>query len=559
MLDVEVLIYGLAALAGLLLFAAFLRWRFPKRRRTHGSARPMSLWAAVWRKVICWTTSRGILLGDLRPGTVLPVYYNGAASIMTIGAPGTGKTAGVLIPNAMRYPRIVGIDYGGEITGVCWDEWVRKGYSIQIFDPLGLSEKESVGFNAVWQLNPKSPLFGTDAALLAGGLIIRSGHEKDPYWNNQAENWLTAFLMHIRTALPPKRQNLPVLREIIMADRDTLMAWLADMRANKAHPAIARQAAEIERKIAMESKDFDGILSTIASSTRWMDDEPIANALRRGGLDFAHVKGRAKPAKPGAVAMLILPLAYAETYAPLAKLFIRAAQVAMMTPPYARRKVLFLVDEAAVIGRVPDLFQGAAFNRKYRIWTHFVFQSVGQIKRVNPESSDEVIGACECRQFLPPRDMETAQLVSDLAGVTTVLNESKREVCRPLWTPDEVLRMRENRQIVFIGGLDPALIVTRPYFHRMTLAWRASSSAFHEGLQPPLPPTLLLELAAGIVLRVVGWVLAPSRTFATLVLLVAAWWLGAFDGHGVDLARQACRPELGADFVTVCRWRLPWR
>ena len=70
--------------------------------------------------------------------------------------------------------------------------------------------------------------------------------------------------MHITTTELPDRQTLRTLREYITADADSWAALLETMKANRAAGgAIAREAAQHERREAQAPEEFSAILSTV--------------------------------------------------------------------------------------------------------------------------------------------------------------------------------------------------------------------------------------------------------------------------------------------------------
>src|SRR5438876_497964 len=65
-------------------------------------------------------------------------------------------------------------------------------------------------------LIPDSPTIIEDAGLIADALVVRSGQEKDPHWDESAKNFIEGVILHVATE--PRyagRRNLLTVRDLI--------------------------------------------------------------------------------------------------------------------------------------------------------------------------------------------------------------------------------------------------------------------------------------------------------------------------------------------------------
>jgi len=162
--------------------------------------------------------------------------------------------------------------------------------------------------------------------------------------------------------------------------------------------------------------------------------------------------------------------------------------------------VLALCDEFPQYGRL------AAFETAMKIAAGYGCQlwpfitDLGTLREVYGESYTAFIAAASVRQFFAPQDPFTADYISQLCGTATVVTRSvsQREVSlkevnggftgisssvahaqRPLATPDEIMRMHGEQQLIFIDNLPPISARRAPYY--------ATGSTWFTGLFDPDP------------------------------------------------------------------------
>jgi type IV secretion system protein VirD4 len=221
---------------------------------------------------------------------------------------------------------------------------------------------------------------------------------------------------------------------------------------------------------------------------------------------------------------LMIPAEYAEILAPMQRAIVGAAMLHKQRIPSAPR-VLFLIDEAAQLGRFESLLRGYSYGRGMGIRMWSVWQDAGQIARnFGREALSGFLGSSQTRQFFAVRDLETAQMVSRMLGTQTLeydagleqaaarrnkahiirelmdgadpfeaglnyaqqdrASSNRTKQARPLLAPDEILNLPENRQVLFVSGLGlmPILAEKYPYFTCRDMAGGFMPNPYH-------PPT----------------------------------------------------------------------
>ena len=170
---------------------------------------------------------------------------------------------------------------------------------------------------------------------------------------------------------------------------------------------------------------------------------------------------------------MVLPLEYMESHAAIPRLALACAILQLQRKAQGNEKVLFLIDEAASLGKILRFPSWLATMRKYGAVIWSIWQGVGQIKDLYNQNWQTVIANCGLVQILGVGDPETARYVEELLGKCTVTTStvnakgerSVSEAGRALRFADELRRLPKDTQIAFIGNL-PALAISKTEYWR---------------------------------------------------------------------------------------------
>ena len=523
-MDTSIFAYIAAGVAGL----GLLAWRFDGRKSdTYGSAR----WAPVWkafRKGLF--REKGLRVGDWTGQ--LSVFYDGIHAI-TFGQSGSGKGAAAILPNLLTYPYCFLIDPGGENTAIAVKTWRRRKLAFACINIFGMHDEKpwelpAHGFNPLDFLDPNSPAFAADALVFAEMLTPRTGGEagSSAYFKDAAQTAKRAMLVHIKTAEPSGRQNIATLYEYANSDARGWKRLLEAMKASPVGGGLVRQeATKLERIEGQAPEEFSAIMSTIQQDLSFLADPLVREKLSRSDVDFAILKGRGKRQRGGIISV-ILPLQYMETHAAIPRLALACAALEMQRKPLAKSKVIFLIDEAATLGRVLRFPNWLATLRKYHVVIWSIWQNIGQLVDLYGKGWQTLISNCGLLQILGVGDAETAEHTEKLLGKCTVQTvttnwrgeRSVSEAGRSLLMPDELTRLKENQQIAFIGNLPPMKLRKTPYWKRPGLAGRFHPNPYRDGGASGTGITGLLSALWGKLYYALAWWMAPSPVAALLIV-----------------------------------------
>lgn len=484
----------------------------------HGSAR----WSEIHdhnRARLYRQTARSAYQG-LCPYTKKPLYVDSDASLITIAGAGSGKGRDVLLYTAGYDDNMLLLDPKGELAAITASAHRMRGARVYCVNPSGLHTgfPWNLPMNSVDPLaflTPDSPTLTTDCCLVAEFLIALTGG-KSVFFEQRARQWLATLLKWLvikmgGVSLP----ELFALLSMIESEPYRFEEICKNELLNFYSDDVRRVAGEMLYKRDKASGEFSGIMATIYQNLSWIDDPLLSGCL--GKPDFS-LSELCEPTKT--VVFLIVPAEYVGVWSGFLRLLIGVAMVHKQRR--AGQRVLFVVDEAAQLGNFEMLKRAYTIGRGFGLRAWSAWQDLGQIeKHYGKEGVSTFLGSSQVRQFFGVRDWETALLVSNMLGNQTFeyddlakqaeakkakrhvvqslfggadpfqvgmdaahfARESRRKqtIQRPLMTPDEILQMPENKQVLFISGVDcqPIYADKLPYFKAKAMRGLFMKSPYH--------------------------------------------------------------------------------
>lgn len=449
-----------------------------------------------------------------------PLRVEGDAPLVTVGGAGSGKTRDLLGYVVCGSPgqRMLVLDPRGELGAISQHVHAPYGDYAYHWNPMGLCGLPRDGCTPLDILRLDSPNFHADCKFVTEALVAFTGSDNGKYFEERARGWIEAL---IKAEVEAKGfVTLPGLYRVVCiveSDHEAWAAYLEIMLASKID-SVRRTAAEMLTKQQDSPREFGSIMGTIYASLNFLDDPTLQAALEQP--DFS-LKALTDPSQPAKV-FLNIPAEYLSIWSPLIRLFFTVTMLYKSRAPESPR-VLLLVDEAGQLGRFETLLRAFTFGRGMGVRAWAVFQDTGQIARnFGAPALQGFLGSAQTRQFFGVRDYETARLISNMLGEETLeyddihrqaearrrkretlqslfLNDAdpiraaqdyahhardetrKTKQSRRLMTPDEILALPEDRQILFVSGMNlkPILGWKYPYFTRREMAGFYLDNPYH--------------------------------------------------------------------------------
>ena len=359
----------------------------------------------------------------------------------------------------------------------------------------------------LWEVRPW-PQDVRDAQNIADMLVDPDGDGLRDHWDLTAHDLLVGVILHVlyaeagtslhgclRLLTDPTQPIEHTLRTMLATAHDpaSRLGWTDSTgQPTHTHPVVAGAAQALLNKSDNERS------SVISSAVKFLNlyRDPIV-AENTARCDFA--LRDLLDARPPISLYLTTPPSEISRTRPLMRLLLNqlgrrlteSMEVSAGPLPASRPRLLLLLDEFPSLGRL-DFFQTSlAYLAGYGISAYLLVQDLSQLYHAYGRE-ESIVSNCHVRVAFTPNKIETAKLLSDMAGLMTVHKEtrtytggrlspvlmhvmaSEQESQRPLLTPDEVLRLPDEDALIFVAGLPPIYGKKIRYYQDPVLQARAA-------------------------------------------------------------------------------------
>lgn len=411
---------------------------------------------------------KGFILGRFGKNFI---RFNQPGHLITFAPTRSGKGVGHVIPNLLDHQGSVVVnDIKGENYAIT-ARYRRQFSQVVKFAPF---DEDSSCYNPLDFIRIGTEDELDDVSLIADMIIIVNPESKDPFWEREAKNLVTALILHVATSAPPALRNMGEVRYLLMQNSKDFQFTLKEMMQSK-NKHVKKMGSALA---STEPKVLSNFLSTARSQTSVWDSPRLQAITSR--TDFKPEEVKHKPVS----FYLIIPPEYLDVYQPVIRLMI-GITIASMTRTKGKpeKPVLFLIDEFPALGYMKNIEVGIGYLAGYGISLWMFIQDLSQLKSNYPKW-ESFIANCSARMAFGTNDVETAKVLSDMLGTTTITTSSEgtnkeagllrrrvsghstntSESSRQLMTPDEVMRMPWDAQLIFVQGCKPIIAEKLRYF-----------------------------------------------------------------------------------------------
>lgn len=450
---------------------------------------------------------RGLYLGMLEGH---PLFFILTAHALMISAARSGKGTDFVLPNLFHLgDSMVVTDMKGELAAVtAQHRAMRLGHKIIVLNPWGLHGLPS------HRINPLQILIklASDPALQRGlsdgikGIVLQllpePEDQRNKYFRDGARAIQRAVLIYLALHAP-ERCTLPELWRIVTSPR-RLERAIAKMCESD---ALGGLLADLGDNLAAQIEDNPDQFADFRSSAVQAVEiyEPggyLGDALSGSDIDLEELK-------TGKVTIyLAFPQDKIASHGTALGLIVNQA-IAAIVRSTGKRKVLFVLDEFANLGKLSGLAESltALPGLGVRVW--MIVQEFAELKRIyGPQTATTILSQSEVKQYLAVRDPEFAERLSRALGQKTVkttnfnlgrtdedeIGESLSETGQPLMRIEDILELSRNEQLLMVNGVKPIRAQRFPFwFVQPWASWAQDNPV--EGPTPIAPPLLQLEYA----------------------------------------------------------------
>ncbi len=391
-----------------------------------------------------------------------------ALNILVVGPPGSGKSAGVIIPNLLRERgdrSLVVTDLKGELLRLSGRvlRATHTVWTVNFLDPTAM------GYNSL--AGCTTPM---DTFAFCDAWVFNTGTSRgEPFWDSACKEIMSAAIFHLQAVMTAAPTLGDLYAFLCGQAPEAIIAQL------KVSPAPLARESALSFMAALEANEklLGGAFAEIKPRFRIMADPRVQAVTSRHDVEFARLADAGR--KPIAL-FLQLDRTMQEELKPLAAaffldLFRTLSQLADASPSgELARPVACYLDEFGNLGTVPKMATWISTLRSAGVSMLLAVQHTAQLLALYGEDgAATIIGSCATKIGLSGLGLEDARTFSALCGETTRVTQqassqrgrfavvshqgglSQAETGAPLMTADQVRRLEPGELIAIVRHLPP--------------------------------------------------------------------------------------------------------
>ena len=360
---------------------------------------------------------------------------------LIIGPTGAGKTRNYVKPNLLQYAleggcSLIIADTKGSLVEEVGPLMAAHGYKVINLDFINLMNN-SVGYNPLdfVSYDPAQKGYSEQEILTISSALVPIETKRDPFWEQSAQIFLSAFIGYALETLPPEEHTLEAVVQLYrnlsqpvrVEDRDksTAGAILFQALGEKRPDSAAWQNYQMASKIVPSEKTFASIEMFLTNK--------LASLSLRGAKRLYNLEERInfQTLCREKTAVFLTISDTDRSMDKLVNLFYTQAldqlvKTANTSPGYRLPlPVRLILDDFAANVTIPDFDKTIAVIRSREISVSLIIQDINQLYSLyGVPRGNTIINNCDSQLFLGGQDVDTAQFISTKADRTqnTVLN-----------------------------------------------------------------------------------------------------------------------------------------
>jgi len=466
---------------------------------------------------------------------LIRIYANEPGHLITVAPTRAGKGRCHIIPNLLTWPgSAIVLDVKSEIhaetsgyraNGLGQNILKFAPFELQScrwnpLDPILALAKSKYDANSTPEKVRHLEAEMQDAVSLLIELMFTPppGGPREPFWQNAAKSIVQGIVLYVCTAgmgdepqddsksYSVRTRTMEEMRRLLTLEPDDFNALLEEMKDSR--ELWVRESASFAKTNIKSAEQWVGVLSEAIVQTRIWSNERVKWVT--GATDGAFTKIREKT-----TLYICIPPEHLNEYRALFRVLVGTLLNELKKSHSGRRNetpVLVVLDEFPQLHNMKPVEDAVSYMAGYGVKMWFFVQDLGQLQHHYPTTWRSIFANCGVQMFFGVNDHETAKLVSDMTGQTTISNEtrgtsharaeaegtsntssasdtsgglfsgvqptstrgtsqgvsrtltftegsnySQTNVGRALITPDEVMRLNPEQQIIFMRGHKPIL------------------------------------------------------------------------------------------------------
>ena len=364
---------------------------------------------------------------------------------MIIGASGSGKTQGYVIPNLLRCESsAIVVDPKGDLHRKLTPELERRGIDTRLID---LTD----GAHSPWGYNPLAHIRRDKAAGTVNDQDIMSlaaalcpiENDRDPFWDLASRMQMGMLIGYTLETLPAREQHLGSIARLLSQLGGSATQALLEEQAF-AHPESFTAAKWRTVRTGMDSDRMQSSIQGIMSEKL----DPFTHAAPMALFTNPRQINLTDLAEKPTVLFITTSDTDRSQDKLATQLFTQALQELCRHADAQRERCLAVpvrlyLDDFAASATIPDFDATISVIRSRGISVSIILQSLSQLEALyGPSRARTIINNCDHCLYLGGQDVDTAAYIAAKANVTT----------------EEILALPLDRSWVFERGRAPRLV-----------------------------------------------------------------------------------------------------
>jgi type IV secretion system protein VirD4 len=425
------------------------------------------------------------------------VRLSSAIHTLVVSPSGGGKGVSFILPFLLWCKdSCVVNDVKGENAKIT--AYIREkvfGHQVVLLDPFCQVTQTPDTLNPLDFIDKNSPTAIDECLDLGKALVIRTGDERDPHWNDSAESFIAAVIAVVVFFGKAEEgtRSLQTVRDIFSFPAKLETAIKLMIESTVAEGMLARMGGQLMHFV---EKEKGSVLTTVSRHLRFLDTLSVAANTRTSSFD----PGGLRSSKM--TIFMILPANHMRVQSPLSRMWITTFLRAVINGGLQEKRLTHVIlDEAAVLGNLEVLDDAVGLSRGFGLRLQFYFQSLGQIQNCFPKGGYQTLLSNTSQVFMGVNDVGlpggagTADYVSARLGEHTIVvrsgganiggstqwsrggnqsshgggtswggNDNWQPNGRKLFFPSEVVALSPRTAITFTPGVPPIITWVSRYY-----------------------------------------------------------------------------------------------
>jgi type IV secretion system protein VirD4 len=414
-----------------------------------------------------------------RGGTKRP----GQNSVIVIGPPRSGKGTGELVPMLLEYEgSAIVISAKADLCAITADHRRKRlKQDVSTINPFNeapdyIGHLPNLGFNPLDTLDPDEDSFALDCDAHAESIVPVDPQDSQKHFPESGQMFVSGAIMSAVKYAPPEKRSLVTVFDAICGG--AFFEFAQEMVA-QGDPLLTGRLGRAAAQGAGDNKEIVSMHSSAVTGLRFMANKASMRLLSpTSGLPMVRWEELRK--RPTTI-YIIIPPGYLAPCSRVLRLAVSSAIMRLLKHT-SGLPVLLLVDEFAALGHMAIVENTMALQAGLNLTMMPVVQSADQLKQIYGDRMHSFLACAGCQIFLPPREIFSARLISDLCGQTEVITRNRSvsldplsseprvtdgvsQQSRPLLLPDEVMALGRQQALIRMEGVPNVILAhLKPYY-----------------------------------------------------------------------------------------------